>query len=242
MKFTVKKNSFLENLLIPASKLAENVCLNFVKEEQSLLKTIVSNADKSTILIVNVPCAIEESFRCVIPDCKTFLRLFSGITTEDEHITLEVADNVVKYNSLGFSFKFHLLDEFFLNDKKTINEEKINKIPLDTKFIITKEKFSEILKFNSIIPDAEKLYFYTKNGRVYSKLGDEQKANTNEICTDVSDKFEGKNLTESLPVNIQNLLLMNFAVNEIEISINQELKIFVFSTPHTKYVVSGLVK
>jgi hypothetical protein len=243
MKFTVNKNSFLENLLVPASKLAENISLNFTKGDGgSVLKTIVSNSDKSTILIANIPCAIEESFRCVVPDCKTFLRLFSGIDSEDDNITLEVVENVIKYSSLGLSFKFHLLDDFFLADKKTINEEKINGIPLDTKFVLTKEKFSEILKFNSIIPDAEKLYINTKNGKVYAKIGDELKANTNEISTFASESFEGKSITESLPLNIQNLLLMSFVEDKIGVAINHELKIFFFSTPHTKYVVSGLVK
>jgi hypothetical protein len=242
MKFTVSKSSFLENLLVPAGKLAENVSLNFIKSEKSQVKTIVSNADKSAILIVNIPCAVEETFRCVIPDCKTFLRLFSGIDTEDEMITLEVVDNVVKYSSSTISFKFFLLDEFFLTDKKTINEEKINAIPLNTKFTLTKNKFSELLKFNSIIPDAEKLYFFTKSGKVYAKVGDEQKTNTNEIITDVCEKFEGDTLLESIPIDIKNLLIMNFATDEISVGINHELKIFIFSTPHLKYVVSGLVK
>lgn len=243
MKFTVNKSSFLENLLIPASKITENVCLNFVKEEEaSVLKTTVCSADRSIVLMTNTPCSVTETTRCVIPDCKTFLRLFSGIENQDGLVTLEVQDNVVKYTSSTISFKFYLLDEFFLADKKSINEEKINSIPLDTKFTITKAKFSELLKFNSIIPDAEKLYFYTKSGKVYAKLGDEQKTNTNEITTDVSSKYEGEAILTSLPVNIQNLLLMNFSSDEINIAVNHELKIFVFSTLQMKYIVSGLVK
>jgi hypothetical protein len=135
-----------------------------------------------------------------------------------------------------------LLDESYIVNKKSISEEKLNQLKFETTFVITKQKLSEIIKFNSIVPDAEKLYFLTEGTRVFAKLGDEQKSNTNEIVAEVSSSHEGQHLTDSFPINIQNVLLFSFGSDEIKVSVNHQLKIFKFETPCLSYIVSGLVK
>jgi hypothetical protein len=238
MKLTINKNDFVNNVLGPVSKLADNLLLEFVQDTKA--KTMVNSSDNSVILLGSVPCQVKEPFKCVIPDCKTFLRLFSGI--EKETITLEVESNVIKYQDISFSFKYHLLDESYIVNKKSISEEKLNQLVYDTVFVMTKQKLSEIIKFNSIVPDAEKLYFISENNKILAKLGDEQKANTNEIVTEISSEFSGKHLTEKFPINIQNILLFSFSSEEIKISINHQLKVFKFESPLLSYIVSGLVK
>lgn len=238
MKLTINKNDFVNNILGPVSKLADNLLLEFVQDTKA--KTMVNSSDNSVILLGNVPCQVKEPFKCVIPDCKTFLRLFSGI--EKDTIVLEVESNVIKYQDNCFSFKYHLLDESYIVNKKSISEEKLDQLAYDTVFVMTKQKLSEIIKFNSIVPDAEKLYFISENDKILAKLGDEQKANTNEIVTEISDRFAGKHLTEKFPINIQNILLFSFSSEEIKISINHQLKIFKFESPYLSYIVSGLVK
>ena len=168
------------------------------------------------------------------------MRLFSGI--ERDQIELTIESNVIKYKDGSFSFKYHLLDESYIVNKKSISEEKLNQINFDTSFAMTKQKLSEIIKFNSIVPDAEKLYFVSENGKILAKLGDEQKANTNEIVTEISNAFTGKMLAEAFPINIQNILLFSFGSDEINVSINHQLKVFKFETPCLSYIVSGLVK
>lgn len=242
MKLKFNKSEFLSNLLTPASKLAENLLLEFSANEEGeqIAKTIINSADNSVILLGRVACEAEEPFRCVIPDCKTFLRLFAGIEKDD--ITLKIDSNVISYKEGSFSFKYHLLDESYVVSKRSVSEEKLNKLSFDTSFIITKAKFSELIKFNSIIPEAEKIYFFTENKQVLVKLGDEQKTNTNEIVTPVSPMYEGLPLTGSYPINILNLLLFAFSADEILVEVNQQLKIFKFSTSNLSYVVSGLVR
>jgi len=234
----LSKRFFVENLLIPASKLSDNVSLDFPLD-QSVVKTLVTSSDNSTILLASVPCKVEDPFRCIIPDCKTFLRLFSGIETDD--ISLVIDSNVIQYKSPTISFKYHLLDDSYIN-KKAISEEKLDQLTFDTTFELSKAKLSDILKFNSIVPDAEKLYFYTEDGKVFSKLGDEQKCNTNEINIEVANSFDGEALNESIPLNIQNILLLSFNTDIITVSINHKLKVFKFETSLTKYIISGLVK
>ena len=166
--------------------------------------------------------------------------MFSGI--DEDNITLDIESNVIKYSSPTISFKYHLLDDSYINNKKAISEEKLSQIAFDTTFDLQKSKLSDILKFNSIVPDAEKLYFYTKDGKVFAKLGDEQKCNTNEINIEISESFDGEALSESIPINIQNILLLSFNSEVISIKINQKLKVFKFETPLTEYIISGLVK
>ena len=237
MKLTVDKSSFVDSILIPASKLSDNLSLR-VKE--SRIATLVTSGDNSVILQSSIPCDYDNETPCIIPDCKSFLRLFSGIG--EESATLHVEENLISHKSKNFSFKYHLLDENYFGTKKTISEDKLDQLTFDTEFSVTKQKFSEILKYNSIIPDAEKLYFVTEGTKVFAKLGDEQKSNTNEIVTEVNEGFEGKELLCSIPINIQNILLFSFSSDEITVKINHQLKVFKFESPSLSYIVSGLVK
>ena len=241
MDLQVNKTKFVNSLLNPVSKIADNLLLEFDKESTKI-KTLVSSSDNSVIFLGEAHCKVSAPTKCVIPDCKTFLRLFSNIENED--ITLTIDDNSIRYKEKGsnFSFKYHLLDESYIVNKKSINEEKLNQLKFDTSFLVTKQKLSEIIKFNSIVPDAEKLYFYTKENKVFIKLGDDQKANTNEILAEFSPSYEGKDVVEPLPIHIQNLLLFSFADDTINVSINHSLKVLKFETKELKYIVSGLVK
>jgi hypothetical protein len=242
MNLSLNKNTFVNYLLNPVSKLADNLLLEFDTEgSKPLAKTLVSSSDNSVILLSNIECEVSKPTKCVIPDCKTFLRLFSNI--ENDKVVLLINDNSIQYKQPnGFSFKYHLLDESYIINKKSINESKLNDLNFDTKFVLTKQKLSEIIKFNSIVPDAEKLYFFSEKKSIAVKLGDEQKANTNEIVTEVASCFEGEALKEPIPIHIQNILLFSFAEDTIEVSINQSLKVFKFETKSLKYIVSGLVK
>lgn len=238
MTVSFEKELFVENLLGPVSKIADNLSLSFI--EEGFAKTMVSSADNSVILLSKIPCKVSErSGQIIIPDCKTFLRLFSGVNAS--HATLIVDSNAISYKDKEISFKYHLLDESYITNKKSFSEEKLSKIVFDTTFECSRQKMSEIIKYNSIVPDAEKLYFFTDNGKVYAKLGDEQKANTNEIVTEVADVFTGNFLLESLPINIQSILLFSFGSN-LKVEINSSLKLLKFSTSRLSYIVSGLVK
>ncbi len=244
MKLTFQKKTFVDNLLGPVSKLSDNLLLDFKEKDKGYsAKTLVTSADNSVILLSNVDCSVANPFRCVIPDCKTFLRLFSGI--EQENINLELDSNVIKYKDKSFSFKYHLLDESYIVNKKSINEDRLANLSFDTTFEVTKAVLSDIVKYNSIVPDAEKLYFFTDGTSVSAKLGDEQKTNTNEIVTEISESFEGIGLSGTFPINIQNLLLFSFAgdnAGKIKVSINHQLKVFKFTNSALTYIVSGLVR
>lgn len=242
MKVSINTHTFVNNFLSPVSKLAENLLLKFEQKGSSvLMKTFVASADNSVILMSESECQSDDTKDCVIPDCKTFLRLFSGIEEETANLTID--SNTIKYKSSNnFSFKYHLLDESYLVQKKSFSEAKLKALEYQTKFKLTKQKFAEIIKFNSIIPDAEKLYFYTENSKVLIKVGDEQKSSTNEIITECSSSYSGADINVGFPLDVKNILLFSFNENEITISINHALKIFKFESGPLTYIVSGLVK
>lgn len=238
MNIKFNKRIFVENVLVPASKLSDNVCLDINNNE---LKVLVPSTDNSIILFASLACSpINENTKIIIPETKTFLRLISGI--EEDEVLLEFNSNVVEYKSFILSFKYHLLDDTYISNNRAFSEEKLNKITYDTSFEITKAKLSEILKYNSIIPDAEKLYFYTEAGKVFAKIGDDQKSNTNEIKIEIASSYTSESLTNAIPLNVHNVLLMSFVDDKVSVSINHQLKIFKFETPHTRYIISGLVK
>lgn len=242
MKLIVNKTDFSNFIATPASKLADNLLLNFVVEgPAATIKTLVASADNSVVFIGKTNCKVSNPTKCIIPECKTFLRLFSGIESQND-ISLEITTNAIHYKDSSFSFKYHLLDEGYLTEKKSISEEKLNQIKFDTTFEITKSKLSEIFKYNSIIPEAEKLYFYTENQKILAKVGDDQKSNTNEIVAELASSFTGEELNEPLPINIQNILLMTFSTENIQVMVNKTLKIVKFSNNNVQYIVSGLVK
>lgn len=238
MNFKISKTHLLEFLLGPVSKLSDNICLSF--EGDNIVKTLVASTDNSLVLLAKLPCATNFINKCVIPDCKTFLRLFSNIS--DQEITLHIHDNHIKYKSSELTFKYHLLDESYVINKRSLSEDKINNLKFDTNFTINKKFFSEISKFHSILPDSEKLYFYSNNQQVMAKIGDEQKANSNELTLIASNKFDGLPLNSESPINIQNIMLMSFTDEDISVSLNHELKVYKFSSSLMSYIVFGLVK
>lgn len=240
MILSFNKNLFVDNILCPASKITDNLSLTVYEENGTQkIKAFVASSNGTVLLLASIPCNCSETGDFAVPDCKTFLRLFSGI--DKQEVKLKLNSNSIDYDEPEFSFKYHLLDDCLIN-KKTLSESKVSQIEYQTTFLLTKQKLNELIKYNSIVPDAEKLYVYSKQDSVYAKLGDEQKANTNEIVTQLSDSYTGTPINSSFPLDIQNMLLFSFGHNEIQVSINHELKLFKFTTPHLAYIVSGLVK
>lgn len=240
MKLKINKTSFVNNILVPASKITENLSLSLEGTGKGFVKTLVNSADNSLVFLGKTEGEFDSPSKCIIPDCKTFLRLFTSI--DEESLYLALNSNTIEFKNNSVSFKYHLLDEGYLTEKKLISEKKIEQLEFDTTFTLTKTKFSEILKFNSIVPEAEKIYLYTEGRSVFAKIGDEQKANTNEIVIQIAEEFIGADCSEAIPLNMQSILLMSHSTNTIDIQINHKLKIVKFSSPSCCYIVSGLVK
>jgi hypothetical protein len=242
MKIKINKDAFVDYLVGPASKIADNLLLTTTTNNgEQFLKTLTYSSDNSVILQTKIPYSGDNIEKLFIPEVKTFIRLLANLN--EETLSFEIGSNFISYNGKDLNFKYHLLDEAFFSNKKTISEEKINSITYDTTFTTTKNKFSDLLKYNSIIPDAEKLYFIQKSNSIIGKLGDDQKPNINEIETELASIIEGKKLEQSMPVSIQSIIMLTFFQNHsVVVRLNQELKIFKFECGPVEYIISGLVK
>ena len=241
MVLNLNKNNFVSWILNPATKLTEHLSLSFeTKEDLNYVKTLTNSSDNSVIFLGKAPIKGNHFKPLIIPDCKTFLRLLANI--EEENLSLNVDTNSISYEGKSINFKYHLLDESYFSNKKSISESKVNELKFDTSFLLTKTKLNEILKFNTIIPEAEKVYFFTKDSKIFAKIGDEQKTNTNHIVIEVGACSNKTVVDQNIPLNIQNLLLFSFTEEQIDVQLNTQLKIFKFSNANTSYVVSALVK
>jgi hypothetical protein len=128
-----------------------------------------------------------------------------------------------------------------------VNPEKIKKLKYDTAFILPNSKFNEVLKGSSIATDSDKLYFYTKDSKVYCELNDLERQNINNITYLVTDKYVGEDIKNTLPLNLENIrLLAGTKCNEFTVKVNNELKVTLFQIEEKdidiKFIISALVK
>ena len=104
-----------------------------------------------------------------------------------------------------------------------------------------------MLKGSSIATDSDKLYFYTKDSKVYCELNDLERQNINNITYLVTDKYVGEDIKNTLPLNLENIrLLAGTKCNEFTVKVNNELKVTLFQIEEKdidiKFIISALVK
>ena len=240
---SLSKDSFVQKFLLPISKLADNVSISINDDE---IFTTCASQDGSIVLLASykTDTAVKGIPRINLPDVKKFVRLLDCV--EEENIVLTIEDNHLKYTTPSFKFNYFLLEDGYMQ-RCPVNPDKIKKLKYDTAFILPTNKFNEVLKGSSIATDSDKLYFYTKDGKVYCELNDLERQNINNITYLVTDKFVGENIKNNLPLNLENIrLLAGMKSNEFTVKINNELKVTLFQVEEKdldiKFIISALVK
>jgi hypothetical protein len=238
-----KKDTFIQKFLLPVSKLADNISITFNNEE---ISTTCASQDGSIVLLAtyktNTP--VKNVPRINLPDVKKFIRLMDCVDVDT--ITLTVHDNHLNYETPSQKFNYFLLEDSYMQ-RCPVNPDKINQLKYDTGFILYNTKFNDILKGSSIATDSDKLYFYTKDDKVYVELNDYERQNINNITYLAADKFVGEPIKNTLPLNLENIrLLAGIKCNEYTIKINNELKVTLFQIEEDgiviKFIISALVK
>jgi len=240
---SLSKDSFVQKFLLPISKLADNVSISINEDE---IFTTCASQDGSIVLLASykTDTSIKGIPRINLPDVKKFVRLLDCV--EQENIALTIENNHLKYVTPSFKFNYFLLEDSYMQ-RCPVNPEKIKKLKYDTAFILPITKFNEVLKGSSIATDSDKLYFYTKDERVYCELNDLERQNINNITYLVADKFVGENIKNTLPLNLENIrLLAGMKCNNFTVKINNELKVTLFQVEEKdidiKFIISALVK
>jgi len=240
---SLKKETFVQKFLLPISKLADNISISFNEEE---IFTTCASQDGSIVLLASykTDTSIKGLPRVNLPDVKKFIRLLDCV--EEDNIALTIENNHLRYTTPSFKFNYFLLEDSYMQ-RCPVNPEKINKLKYDTAFILPVTKFNDILKGSSIATDSDKLYFYTKDDKVYCELNDLERQNINNVTYLVADKYVGENIKNTLPLNLENIrLLAGMKCNELVVKVNNELKVTLFQVEEKdvdiKFIISALVK
>jgi DNA polymerase III sliding clamp (beta) subunit (PCNA family) len=240
---SLNKESFVQKFLTPISKLADNVSISFNDDE---VFTTCASPDGSIVLLASykTDTAVKGIPRINLPDVKKFVRLLDCV--DQDNIALTIENNHLKYVTPSFKFNYFLLEDSYMQ-RCPVNPEKIKQLKYDTAFLLPNIKFNEVLKGSSIATDSDKLYFYTKDGKVYCELNDLERQNINNITYLVADKFVGDNIKNTLPLNLENIrLLAGTKCNEFTVKVNNELKVTLFQIEEKdidiKFIISALVK
>jgi hypothetical protein len=242
-KITLNKDIFLRQFLLPVSKLTDNA--SFCIETNKIYTTCNSN-DGSVVLYAEFKTETSALNlpKINIPDIKKFIRLLECI--DQPEVTLTVTNNALKYDTAGLKFNYFLIDDSYIQ-KSPVNPQKIQQLEFDTLFELTNTKFNEILKGSSIATDTDKLYFFTRDDKVYAELNDHQRQNVNNITYLITNEYNGKEITDNIPLNLENFrVLSGLGQQQFSVKINNNLKIVLFENYtnliNTKFIISALVK
>jgi len=240
---SLNKESFVQKFLTPISKLADNVSISI--DDDQVYATCASQ-DGSVVLLASykTDTAVRGIPRINLPDVKKFVRLLDCV--DHDNIALTIENNHLKYVTPSFKFNYFLLEDNYMQ-RCPVNPEKIKQLKYDTTFLLPNTKFNEVLKGSSIATDSDKLYFYTKDDKVYCELNDLERQNINNITYLVADKFVGETIKNTLPLNLENIrLLAGTKCNEFTVKVNNELKVTLFQIEEKdidiKFIISALVK
>ena len=225
------------------SKISESAIVSVDSEK---ITSLVASTDNTLILHAeyNVESGINTTLN--IPDIKKLTRVLDTIS--DDEIDLIVNSNNIAYKGNGVKFKYHLFDDGFLSNPG-LNIDKINAFKYDMGFKIDKNILNQIFKGSVFASETNKLYFYTEENRVddgfrlMAELTDRSRHNTDNftLCIGIV-----KDELAPIPVNFDNIRLLNNISGEFTVAINKEYGVFVFKQDagdiKLKYIVSSLTQ
>jgi hypothetical protein len=243
------KKEYLEKLLKPVNRLSESCVL---KTDSDGLFTICSSPDNTVILYARLKTAIdsENPLRLNIINIS---KLLSGLTClgDDGSFSIEYSQNNIKCsmkNDDGENthFKYHLVDDTVVRECP-IKIDKVAKLNFDTNFVITNAKIKQIMAGYAFATDLTKIYFHTKDGKVYAEINDKTLQNVDNISMKIADEFQGQEIVTSTPISTEVFKNLATCRTDVNVKINNQFKVFIFQNKddndvELKYIVSALVK
>lgn len=241
--------SSLEKLLKPVSRLTDSCVL---KSKEDYIFTVCSSSDNSIILYAKtqLPNVVEEPVKINLNTIKKFVTGLSCLGTDgefqiilnDNHLICKMVD--VDSNEDTF-FKYHLVDDGIIKESP-VNTESIKSLSYDTIFEIPVAKVKQIMSAYTYANDINKIYFYTKDQRVYAKIDDDTLQNKDSVSIMVNVNFTGTPLLPT-PIKTEVFKMFAFSKSDIKVYINNEHKVLIFQTQEDdntdlKYIISALVK
>jgi hypothetical protein len=241
--------SSLEKLLKPVNRLTESCVL---RNNTDSLYTLCSSSDNSVILFAktSLPVSIPNTKFNII-NIKKLLTGLDCLGNDGEFKIIHNDNNIIckSINSASGEnnhFKYHLMDDGVIKES-SVNVEKIAALSPDTVFEIPLTKIKQIMSAYFFVNDVNKIYFYTKDDKVFAEIDDKTLQNVDNVSLLVSNEFTGQALLSPMSVKIEVFKLLASSKTSIKVKINNEFKVFIFETQEDdntqlKYIISALVK
>jgi hypothetical protein len=241
----------LEKLLKPVNRLTESCVLKSVSDK---LYTICSSDDNSVILIAQtgLPVEIKDLNLNLINikklltglDCLGDDGLFKMIKNQNHIICKSENDS----NGENTHFKYHLVDDNIIKES-TVTVESIKKIGFDTSFDIPVSKLKQIMSAYSFTSDVNKIYFYTKDDKVYADIDDKTLDNLDTVSMLINNSYDGQPISTPLALKIEVFKNLASSKNPVKVRVTNSgnVKLFIFNiqeddNTELKYLISALVK
>ncbi|MAF35901.1 hypothetical protein CL622_02165 [archaeon] len=216
---------FLGRFLSPINKLSESVVL---KVSDKKYTAITSSSDGTLIVYCTYKQnnELDDNISLNIPDISKLIKVLSCISTDS--IELNFNNNNIEYKSPNVSFKYHLLEDGII-EVPAVNITKIKNIDFNFRFTVTTNTINQLIKGSTFTTDTNKIYFNTKDGKVYGSLTDNQRHNVDSYSQEVSDSFAGEPLASDLALSFENIrMISGIRFDKLNVLVNPELNVFLF--------------
>jgi hypothetical protein len=232
--------SFLNNFLIPVSKVANSAVLN-VQSKQ--ISTLIATSDNTVILnaIYNLSEEVAPT-QLNIPDLSKLTRILSIINQDS--ITFELDNNSLSYKSADMRFKYHLFENGIISVPK-LSMEKLNEVKMDGAFKLQYTDLLSLIKGSTIASDTNKIYLSFKDGTVHGELTDKARPNVDSYGLKISTNYTGPQLASNIPLNFEIFrIISSMRFKELNCAFSSKIGVFVFETnlinTSIKFIVSAL--
>jgi hypothetical protein len=234
------KEKFLNNFLIPISKVSDSAVL---KVQPGSISTLIATSDNT--IIVNAVFndnSINITKTLNVPDIKKFCRILSCI--EDTKLTFDVESNYIGYTSTAVRFKYHLYEDNIISLPK-INIEKLSKLQFDGSFTLSPVAVSSLVRGSAIATETNKLYLSLKEGALYGDLTDLTRANTDSYGMKLTDDYDGQSIAKPLPLNFEIFRIIScMKFKSINAKLITKMGVLVFDmnldSSNIKFIMSAL--
>jgi hypothetical protein len=240
----------IEKLLKPINRLTESCVL---KTRGDVLDSICTSNDNSVILYARckLPMELDESKLNII----NIKKLLTGLEClgDDGEFSLKILSNRIKCQSKNEEsgdnthFTYHLVDDGIIKES-TIKIENIANLSFDTEFEISLAKIRQVMSAYSFVSDVAKIYFYTKDGKIYADIDDQTMQNVDNLSLLVSPEYTGSQMDHiSIKIEVFKSLVSSKYPVKVKVKNSNTMKVFVFNTREDenvelKYIISALVK
>lgn len=239
MKLTLNRKVFLDKFITPVSKVSDQCIISIYPDH---IQTLVTTKSTNPIVYANVKVNSDldgkDSLTLNIPDINKLSRILKCLDSED--VIFDVNSNNIEYKSKTMNFKYHLLDDGII-EETPVKLDKIKQLQTNCSFNIDHDIVKDIMKGTTFASDSDKLYFYTKDGKVYAELTDKNVSNMDSVSYLISDNYDGDEFKNDIIIMLEIFKMFYGITGRIITKINTKLKMMIFKFEDTDYTLQYIV-